>query len=127
MNRYVRWGAGIACIIFVAGLFVEGAKPVAVGLIPVPWDKLAHAVAFGGLAVLVELALAPPTWLLFALPLAVSAADEIHQIFLPGRSAGIDDWLAGAAGVTLVWWLLRRTRLRRYVEALLGTPPATGE
>ena len=118
MNRYVRSAARIACIAFVVVLFVEGAKPVAVGLFPPPWDKLAHIVAFGGLATLIELALSPPTWLFFALPLAVSAADEVHQMFLPGRSAGLDDWLAGAVGITLAWWVLRHTRVRQLVTLL---------
>ena len=118
MSRIIRWGARLACLAFVVALFVEGAKPVAVGLFPPPWDKLAHIVAFGGLATLIELALAPPTWLFFALPLAVSAADEIHQMFLPGRSAGLDDWLAGAVGITLAWWVLRHTRVRQLVTLL---------
>ena len=56
--------------------------------------------------------------LFFALPLAVSAADEIHQMFLPGRSADGDDWLAGAVGVAIAWWLLRHTGLRKSVTRL---------
>jgi VanZ family protein len=116
----VRFIGVAACLIFVVGLFVGGAQPVAVGLFPVPWDKLAHVVAFGALATMVELALRPRWWIFFALPLAVSAADEIHQAFLPGRSAGLDDWLAGAVGVGLAWWLLRQTRLRQWVTMLRG-------
>lgn len=103
--------ASLLGVAFVIGLFVGGAQPVAVGLIPAPWDKLAHVAAFGSLATLIDLAVRPRPWLFFALPLAVSAADEVHQAFLPGRSAGIDDWLAGAVGVALAWWLFRHTRL----------------
>jgi VanZ family protein len=108
----------LACLAFVAGLFIGGAQPVAVGLFAEPWDKVAHAVAFGALAVLLEFALRPRLWLFFALPLAVSAADEIHQMFLPGRSADGDDWLAGAVGVAIAWWLLRHTGLRKSVTRL---------
>lgn len=116
----VRWIAGLACLAFVVGLFVGGAQPVAAGLLPPPWDKLAHVVAFGALAAMAELALAPRAWLFFALPLAVSAADEFHQAFLPGRYASVADWLAGAVGVSLVWWLFRHTRLREWVSAVRG-------
>jgi VanZ family protein len=120
LRRLVRLAASLSCLIFVVGLFVGGAQPVAVGLIPAPWDKLAHVAAFGTLATMVELALRPHTWLFFALPLAVSAADEFHQAFLPGRCASIEDWLAGALGVGLAWWILRQTRFRELIAALRG-------
>jgi VanZ family protein len=116
----LRWAAGVAAIAFVAGLFVGGAQPVAVGLIPAPWDKLVHLAAFGGLTVLVGLALDPPVWALAALPLLVSAADELHQATLPGRAAGLDDWLAGAVGVALAVWLLRRPRLPWLPQVAVG-------
>jgi len=110
----------LAMVAFVVGLFIGGAQPVAVGLFPPPWDKLAHVAAFGTLAVLVEFALRPRPWLLISLPLLVSALDEFHQVFLPGRSAGIDDWLAGGVGVLLAFWLLRHTRVKGLVTALRG-------
>lgn len=124
-HPFIRPLAGLLCIAFVVGLFIGGAQPVAVGLIPAPWDKLAHLIAFGGLATLVELALRPSLAVFFALPLAVSAADEFHQAFLPGRFASVEDWLAGAAGVSLAWWLLRHTRLSRLITRLRGDNPST--
>lgn len=116
----VRWTASVSCLIFVIGLFIGGAQPVAVGLIPAPWDKLAHVMSFGALATMFDLALRPRAWLFFALPLAVSAADEVHQAFLPGRYASVEDWLAGALGVCLAWWILRQTRFRDLTTALRG-------
>ncbi len=110
----------VSCLAFVVGIFVGGAQPAAVGLIPAPWDKLGHAISFGLLAMMLELALRPRWWLFFALPLAVSAADEVHQAFLPGRYASVEDWLAGAAGVCIAWWLLRHTRLAAWVTILRG-------
>ena len=56
-------------LLMVAGLFVDGAQPVAVGLLTAPWDKLAHATVF-----------------------AVGVADELHQATLPGR-AGWRGWM----------------------------------
>ena len=105
----------VAALVLVVGLFIGGAQPFAVGLFTAPWDKVAHAAVFGVLAVLLALALRGAhvlhgrtalglrhTLLLAALLAAmVAGADEIHQIWLPGRMAGWDDWLADVAGVAL--------------------------
>ena len=105
----------LAALVLVAGLFIGGAQPFAVGLFTEPWDKVAHATVFGVLAVLLALALRGAhvlhgrtalglrhTLLLAALLAAmVAGADEIHQIWLPGRMEGWDDWLADVAGVAL--------------------------
>ena len=114
----VRAVGVLSCLTFLGGVFVGGAQPEAAGLIPAPWDKLAHVVSFGLLTFMLDLALRPPVWLLAALPLSVSALDEFHQAFLPGRYASLEDWLAGALGVALACWLLRGTRLREVVTAL---------
>lgn len=111
--------AGFLAGSFVAGLFLGGSQPEAVGLFPPPWDKLVHMIAFGGFTVLVELAFWPPVSALVAIPLLVSAADEVHQAFLPGREASVADWVAGAVGTALAVWLLRHTRLRDVVDFLL--------
>lgn len=110
----------LSCLTFLGGVFVGGAQPEAAGLIPAPWDKLAHVVSFGLLTLMLDLALRPTAWLLAALPLSVSALDEFHQAFLPGRYASIEDWLSGALGVAIACWLLRGTRLREVVTALRG-------
>jgi hypothetical protein len=115
----IRMVAGFLAGSFVAGLFLAGSQPEAVGLFPPPWDKLVHVVAFGGFTVLIELAVWPPVELLVALPLLVSALDEFHQSFLPGREASVADWLAGAAGTAIAVLLLRHTRLKDLVEYLL--------
>lgn len=118
-RRLIVRAFGLAsCLVYLAGLFIGGAQPAAVGLIPAPWDKLAHLVSFGMLTFLVELALRPPSWVLVSLPLAVSAADEFHQAFLPGRFVSFEDWLAGAAGTGIAYALLRRTRVRSWITAL---------
>lgn len=103
---------------FVAGLFIGGAQPEAAGLVKPPWDKLSHAAAFGTFAVMLEIALRPHVAVLIGLPMLVSALDEFHQMFLPGRFAGLDDWLAGGLGVLLAFSLLRHTRLRDLVSTL---------
>jgi VanZ family protein len=92
-------------LLSVTALFVLGAQPFAVGIVPSPYDKLAHALVFGCLFLVLERALALPLWLALLIPLLLSAADEFHQIYLPGRQPGLDDWLAGLCGVLLAaWW-----------------------
>lgn len=103
--------AAAATIVFM--LFWLGAKPIAVNLFPEPWDKLAHFVTYGTLAVLIGLGLAQrkPLAVIFLVAL-IGALDEWHQVYLPGRSPGIDDWLADftaaiVATVALEWLRLR--------------------
>lgn len=90
----------VAGIIF--SLFVLGAQPFAVGLVPTPWDKLVHGVLFAlitcgigfasGLQVRQRLAIAIVATLLIAV------LDEWHQIYLPGRQASWGDLAADIAG-----------------------------
>lgn len=94
----------------ISALFILGAQPFAVGVVPPPYDKLAHALAFGCLFLVLERALVLPLWLAILIPLILSGADEFHQLFLPGRQPGLDDWLAGLCGVILAacWRHFRR-------------------
>ena len=118
-----RHGRAITALLVVGilfGLFVGGAQPVAVGLIPSPWDKLAHAGLFAVLAACIGLASGlrggRVVLLAFAGALLVGSLDEWHQVFLPGRQAGWDDLAADAAG-SLIGAVL--------IGAFTGRPPRT--
>jgi VanZ family protein len=94
-------------------------------------DKVAHFGAFGLLGVLVLRAWAGGRWagvnrrsVLFtaAVGAAYGAFDELHQLFTPGRSSSIGDWLADVLGtLTAILlaltgaWLARRAAARRGV------------
>jgi VanZ family protein len=99
-----RWrvAAGLLALALPAGLWFGGAQPVAVGLVPSPWDKLAHAAVFAALAAAIACASGlrgrRMVWLAFAGALLVGVADEWHQTSLPGRLAGWDDLAADALG-----------------------------
>ena len=91
-----RWLTVAAGGVFVANLFYLGSKPFAVGLIPSPWDKLAHLLAFGIIAGLLWLGLLRkhPVWVILVVTL-IGGVDELHQYyFLPGRSGDVYDLLA---------------------------------
>ena len=73
-------------------------------------DKPAHALAYVGLACLVARALAgglPPRMTRMdvvvglALTILYGASDELHQWFVPGRSADVADVLADAVGAAV--------------------------
>lgn len=125
---WLQPASALAAVLLVAGLFVGGAQPMAVGLFAPPWDKVVHASLFGVLATLLAVALrgahllhgrnaiGMSQALLWAalLALMVGGADEIHQLWLPGRSAGWDDLLADATGIALglggLRWVWQRVR-----------------
>lgn len=64
-------------------------------------DKLAHGLVFAGVYAALAWALRSKPWTLATLALALGATVEVHQYFLPGFSASLDDWLADAVGIAL--------------------------
>jgi len=106
----------VAAVAVLVALFAGGSQPQAAGLIAAPWDKLAHAGVFGVLTLsLVRGFSLPPGWAGVAAAL-FGVADEVHQSSLPGRVAGIEDWLADLVGVALalavLHWQRRALRAR---------------
>ena len=101
-QRSVRIAATLTLAMSAAVLYVGGAQPVAVGLFPAPWDKLAHLLTFAVVGMAAGLAGGMRGWRMVACCLAgallVGGMDELHQMFLPGRSASWADLAADAAG-----------------------------
>ncbi|HUQ74984.1 MAG TPA: VanZ family protein [Burkholderiales bacterium] len=105
-----------ACLIAGGGimlglLFVTGHG------IPTGWDKVAH---FGTFAVITALlwrgtAGRAPLAVLGAV-VAFAALDELHQMFLPGRSAEVLDFVADAAAAAAVCGVLFIRRKSLCVE-----------
>jgi len=104
-RRPLRLAAALLAVALPLGLFVGGAQPVAVGLVPAPWDKLLHALVFAVLAAAMGYASgmrgARVLLLAFCGAVLVGMLDEWHQMYLPGRSAGWDDLAADAVGAGL--------------------------
>lgn len=70
-------------------------------------DKVGHFTGYAVLGALVLRALARADWrgvtvrnlaLAWGITALYGASDEFHQVFVPGRFAGADDWLADALG-----------------------------
>jgi VanZ family protein len=93
----------MAAIFYVSSLH-EAPLPAGVS------DKSAHTLAYTGLAITIVRALAgglprPVSAGIAAAAVAATvaygASDEVHQMFVPGRSADLYDLAADAAGATL--------------------------
>ena len=82
-------------------------------------DKVAHTIMYGVLTLLVAHALSGSRRLLGAaaatVPLValIAAVDEWHQLFIPGRSASVADWLADMAGAGLALLVCGAVLVRR--------------
>ena len=98
-------------------LFWGGGQPFAVGLFPVPYDKLAHSVYFATLAVLLWFGMGG-RWpvLVFLVVSAIGGLDELHQSTLPGRVADFYDYLIDTVAAGLAITLLEKNKL--VLEAL---------
>lgn len=92
----------LAILGIVAVLFIGGRQPIAVGLISHPWDKVVHACVFALLACTIGLSSNLRGWhkstVAFFGALLVGALDEWHQMYLPGREAGLSDFIADVIG-----------------------------
>ena len=102
-----RLALGVVLVLLLAYVWASS-QPAAAGLIPPPWDKLAHLAWYATLSGLLLLGLGRRAWpWVLAGTLLLAGWDEWHQFELPGRFPGIDDWLADAlgvlAGVGIVW------------------------
>jgi VanZ family protein len=79
-------------------------------------DKVEHFAAYAVLGWLLARA-ADRSALSLAVGLALGvlygASDEIHQMFVPGRSPDVMDWVADAAGVLAATFVYTRLRARR--------------
>lgn len=105
-RRVLLWGPVVAYLAVIFYLSAQSSPPTPGGL---P-DKLAHAIEYFALGVLVFRAVAggfgervtaarAMTTMIIALTYAVS--DEVHQLFVPNRTADARDVLADAAGASL--------------------------
>ncbi len=98
----MRAVAALAVVSMGVGLYVLGAKPVAVGLFTAPWDKLAHVATFAVVGGATGLASGMLGWraalCCITGALVMGSLDELHQATLPGRHGDWGDLGADALG-----------------------------
>jgi VanZ family protein len=94
--------------------------------IPTGWDKLAHVCTFALITALLWHGTAggAPLVVLGAV-LAFGALHEVHQLFLPGHTAELADFLADAAAAIAACGLLCLRRKQPCVELSRRSPAAT--
>ena len=111
-----RWGPPL---LWAAAVFVASSRPTLPQLPSVlGWDKLQHTGAYAVGGALIARALGRGgrgVWLAVALGSLYGLGDEIHQLFVPNRSADALDWIADTLGVLAgvgLWrlWLHRSAR-----------------
>ena len=94
--------------------------------VPMGWDKVAHFCTFTLITALLWHGTAgrAPLAVLGAV-VAFGALDEVHQLFMPGRSAEVLDFVADAAAAAAVCGLLTIRRKQSCVELSRPSPVAT--
>lgn len=118
VSNYPRRAAVPLLAAILAAIFIAGAQPFAVNLVPAPWDKFAHAGIFFLICIAIGVASGRSGARMLAVALTgavlLGMLDEWHQGFLPGRNAGLDDLAADVLGALVgAAVLVVRQRLRR--------------
>lgn len=89
----------------ILGLFILGQQPIAINLIPSPWDKLAHICTYALLAYCIGRASGQYGRSQMAIAilggLLIGALDEWHQGYLPGRKSQWYDLVADVMGTLI--------------------------
>ncbi len=105
----------ICLIVMLLGIFIGGEAPGAGSLFPSPWDKLVHFIAYGSIGIFLGMILkSRPLVLILALVVFIGATDEFHQIYIPGRHAGLDDLSADLFGALVALPIISRLRFWIY-------------
>jgi hypothetical protein len=91
----------------VAGISDEDLRPIA------------HFCVFGTLAVMIAQAVWSQYLLAWLLAVVLATGEEMHQLFVPYRYAGVGDWLINVAGIT-VFLIVAKIALPRLMPRLVG-------
>jgi VanZ family protein len=86
----------------ILNLFFWGTQPIAINLVPAPWDKFLHGITFTVLAFGIGFASglqgSRMMVVAFSGALLTGVLDEWHQLYLPGRHPGWDDLMEDTIG-----------------------------
>jgi VanZ family protein len=114
MRRVLPWLPAVA---WAGVIFYLSSRPTLPAEPRIPhFDKVAHFGAYALLGALLAFATdrsRVPLAVAIVLGVMYGASDEVHQMFVPGRSPDVLDWAADAAGVLTACFLYTRWRSRR--------------
>lgn len=113
MRRMLPWLPAAA---WAATIFWLSSRPTLPGPEIPYFDKVAHFGAYALLGALLAFGAdrsRVPLAVALVLGVLYGASDEIHQMYVPGRSPDVLDWAADAAGVATACFLYTRWRSRR--------------
>ncbi|MGZ5028662.1 MAG: VanZ family protein [Methylobacter sp.] len=102
LSHSYRFGFIAFSLSLVLALFIGGSQPEAAGLFLPPVDKFVHFFYFAAFTFAIVMSNTIPLRYAAMLTIALGAADELHQMLLPGRSPDLNDWLADIFGAVLV-------------------------
>lgn len=127
-----RPGVRLLCLaafaLVLAQIFFLAEPPLVRELRSFFWDKTLHAAAFGAISVLLWFGIGydrpVANWLVIS---AVAALDEVHQIFIPTRTADVLDVVADMVGAAVVTFILHhlshpRARARAAIPEAVAQP-----
>ena len=107
-TRLIRIGCVTAALFMTAMIFLRADTGAGVPL-PAPWDKAAHFLYYGTMALFLAHGVGRRwLWLPLVLVPMIGAADEWHQVGISGRDASIFDWLADELGTVFVVYVYYR-------------------
>jgi len=109
-SHFYRFSLITFSVSLILALFIAGSQPQAAGLFVSPVDKVVHSLYFGIFTFAIVMSSTMPLKYAAILAAALGAADELHQMLLPGRMPGIDDWLADCFGAVIVVCIFSVTR-----------------
>lgn len=115
--QVLQWLCLMTAVVMLVMLFALGDSSLAthtVRLTP-PWDKCLHLSTYGVIAALLRFSGAIGNgFLIWLLLVGVGMADELHQVYIPGREANVLDLLADAVGIAM--GIVLMDRLRRLIK-----------
>ncbi|WP_374090207.1 VanZ family protein [Methylomicrobium lacus] len=95
-------------------LFMAELQGVTAHRVAAPWDKLVHASVYGFLSGLLWCGLVTRQkfWRLLVLMAILGMAHEWLQLYLPGRTSSVWDWLADVSGslTVMLYWRWQNER-----------------
>ena len=120
---------GFAAVMMVVQVLLLPEADFAVKIVNFTWDKAVHFTYFGTMAFLFWVAAGRrgPLWVWLAVS-AIGATDEILQIWKPGRTADVNDWIADTLGSGAALFIATRfTRAAAAPGPLADAATETGD